>query len=174
MLFGRKDPFKYYWKFKVIRHNIFYLLNITFWVPIQTWGTNTTWYLDFHCCLIIRRPIIQVAVCPIYKPSNTDDHFPLPGQKKYSKKTKREKIIGKAHTLKTNVGAGPVGEWLSSCAPLQAAQCFVGSNLGTDMILLIKPHWGSVPHATTRRTYNKEYTTVYWGALGRKRKKIKS
>ena len=27
-------------------------------------------------------------------------------------------------------GAGPVAEWLSSCAPLQAAQCFVGSNPG--------------------------------------------
>ena len=26
----------------------------------------------------------------------------------------------------------------------------------------------------TRRTHNKEYTTMYWGALGRKRKKIKS
>ena len=27
-------------------------------------------------------------------------------------------------------GAGPVAEWLSSRAPLQAAQCFVGSNPG--------------------------------------------
>ena len=27
-------------------------------------------------------------------------------------------------------GAGPVAEWLSSCALLQAAQCFVGSNPG--------------------------------------------
>ena len=27
-------------------------------------------------------------------------------------------------------GAGPVAEWLSSHAPLQAAQCFVGSNPG--------------------------------------------
>ena len=35
--------------------------------------------------------------------------------------------------------AGPVAEWLSSCAPLQAAQCFVGSILGADMTLLIKP-----------------------------------
>ena len=29
-----------------------------------------------------------------------------------------------------NRGAGPVAEWLSSRAPLQAAQCFVGSNPG--------------------------------------------
>ena len=28
------------------------------------------------------------------------------------------------------VGAGPVAEWLSSRAPLQAAQCFVSSNPG--------------------------------------------
>ena len=27
-------------------------------------------------------------------------------------------------------GAGPVAKWLSSRAPLQAAQCFVGSNPG--------------------------------------------
>ena len=27
-------------------------------------------------------------------------------------------------------GAGPMAEWLSSRAPLQAAQCFVGSNPG--------------------------------------------
>ena len=35
------------------------------------------------------------------------------------------------HNLKSLAGgAGPVAEWLSSCAPLQAAQCFVGSNPG--------------------------------------------
>ena len=28
------------------------------------------------------------------------------------------------------IGAGPVAEWLSSRTPLQAAQCFVGSNPG--------------------------------------------
>ena len=27
-------------------------------------------------------------------------------------------------------GAGPMAEWLSSRAPLQAAQCFIGSNPG--------------------------------------------
>ena len=34
--------------------------------------------------------------------------------------------LKKEHVL----GAGPVAEWLSSRAPLQAAQCFVGSNPG--------------------------------------------
>ena len=32
--------------------------------------------------------------------------------------------------LNVNLGAGPVAEWLSSRAPLQAAQCFIGSNPG--------------------------------------------
>ena len=27
-------------------------------------------------------------------------------------------------------GAGPMAQWLCSCSPLQAAQCFVGSNPG--------------------------------------------
>ena len=31
---------------------------------------------------------------------------------------------------KENSGLAPVAEWLSSRAPLQAAQCFVGSNPG--------------------------------------------
>ena len=30
----------------------------------------------------------------------------------------------------TLLGAGPVPEWLSSCTPLQAAQCFIGLNPG--------------------------------------------
>ena len=36
-----------------------------------------------------------------------------------------------SHHLRTwTLEAGPVAEWLSSCAPLQAAQCSVGSNPG--------------------------------------------
>ena len=67
------------------------------------------------------------------------------------------------------VGLAPVAEWLSSRPPLQLVRI-----RGADVALLIKPRWGSVPHATTRRTHNEEYTTMYQGALGRKRKKIKS
>ena len=78
------------------------------------------------------------------------------------------------HSLKRGyAGAGPVAEWLSLRALLQAAQCFVGLNPGADMALLTKPRWGSIPHATTRRTHNKEYTTMYWGGLGRKNKIFK-
>ena len=41
-------------------------------------------------------------------------------------------------------GAGPVAKWLSSCAPLQAAQCFVGSNPG---------HGHGIAHQTTLRQH---------------------
>ena len=41
-------------------------------------------------------------------------------------------------------GAGPVAEWLGLCTPLQAAQCFVGSNPGrghgTDHQAMLKQH----------------------------------
>ena len=72
--------------------------------------------------------------------------------------------------LKNNeVGAGPLAEWLSSRTPLQAAQCFIGSN---------PEHGHGTAHratyVTTRRTHKEEYTTIYRGALGIKRKKIKS
>ena len=35
-----------------------------------------------------------------------------------------------SHLKKIPQGAGPMAEWLSSRAPLQAAQCFVSSNPG--------------------------------------------
>ena len=61
-----------------------------------------------------------------------------------------------------------MAEWLGLGTLLQAAQCFVGSNPGHG-------HGTAhcVAHATTRRTHNEEYTTMYRGALGRKRKKNK-
>ena len=70
-----------------------------------------------------------------------------------------------------NDRAGPVAEWLSSCAPLQAAQCFVGWNPGRGHGAAHQTTLRQRPDATTRRTHNEEYTTIYWGALGRKRKK---
>ena len=75
----------------------------------------------------------------------------------------------KASLKHTIEGAGPVAKWLSSRALLQAAQCFVGSNPGCGH--------GTTHHTTLRQrpTYhNEEYTAMYRGALGRKRKKIKS
>ena len=47
----------------------------------------------------------------------------------------REKIntktyFGELRIVLKSDGAGPMAEWLSSRAPLQAAQCFIGSNPG--------------------------------------------
>ena len=56
--------------------------------------------------------------------------------------------------LKTTGGASPVAEWLSSPAPLQQPRVLLVQILGTDMAPLIRPCWGSVPRATTRRTHN--------------------
>ena len=39
-----------------------------------------------------------------------------------------ERNIKKMFLKQKKNGAGPVAEWLSSHTPLQAAQCFVGSN----------------------------------------------
>ncbi len=42
----------------------------------------------------------------------------------------RRWVFEKIDKIDKPFGAGPVAEWLSSRAPLQAAQCFVGSNPG--------------------------------------------
>ena len=48
------------------------------------------------------------------------------------KEMKKDLLYFHVHCVKIqNInGAGPVAEWLSSRAPLKAAQCFVGSNPG--------------------------------------------
>ena len=46
--------------------------------------------------------------------------------------------------------------------------------LGADRALLVGPRWGGVPRAAAGGTHNEECTAVYLGALGRKRKRIKS
>ena len=48
-------------------------------------------------------------------------------------------------------GAGTVAEWLSSHARLRWPGVRI---LGADMAPLVRPRWGGVPHATTRRTCN--------------------
>ena len=49
---------------------------------------------------------------------------------------------------KAVLGAGPVAEWLSSRAPLQAAQCFVGSNPGRG-------------HGTAHQTMLRQHPTCH-------------
>ena len=67
-----------------------------------------------------------------------------------------------------------MAKWLGSRAPLQVAQCFVGSNPGRGHGTAHQTTLRQRPNTTTRWTHNEEYTTMYLGALGRKRKKIKS
>ena len=68
-------------------------------------------------------------------------------------------------------GASPVAEWLSSCAPLQWPRVLLVQILGTDMVPLISPSWGSVPHATTRRTHNYNIQLCTRGRGGEKAEK---
>ena len=62
----------------------------------------------------------------------------------------RRRTIKKANLTR----AGPVAVWLSLHAPLWRPRVSPVQILGTDMAPLIKPCWGGVPHATTRRTHN--------------------
>ena len=55
---------------------------------------------------------------------------------------------------KCQLGASPVAKWLSSRAPLQWPRVSPVRILGADTAPLIRPRWGSIPHATTRRIHN--------------------
>ena len=46
----------------------------------------------------------------------------------------------------------PVAKWLSSRAPFWQPRVSLVGILGTDMVLLIKPCWGGIPHAITKDT----------------------
>ena len=60
-----------------------------------------------------------------------------------------------ADLLKMLDGAGPVAEWLSSCALLRQPRVSPVQILGADMAhCSVRPRWGGVPHATSRRTHN--------------------
>ena len=52
------------------------------------------------------------------------------------------------HDKNKRMGAGPVADWLGSRAPLQAAQCFVGSNPGRG-------------HGTARQTTLRQRPTYH-------------
>ena len=71
-------------------------------------------------------------------------------------------------------GAGPMAEWLRSHAPLQAARGFVGSNPGRGHGTT---HQTTLRQRPTYHNYKDPQRRIYnyvLGALGRKRKKIKS
>ena len=79
-------------------------------------------------------------------------------------------FIRKQNYLDLGPAPLPVVKFMRSAS---AAQGLAGSDPGRRLAPLIRPCWGGVPHATTRRTHNIEYTTMYWGALGRKRRRRK-
>ena len=58
------------------------------------------------------------------------------------------------HEEISKYGAGPVAEWLSSRALLRRPRVSAVQILGVDMAPLIRPCWGGIPYATTRRTHN--------------------
>ena len=67
-----------------------------------------------------------------------------------------------------------MAEWLSSRAPLRRPRVLLVQILGADMALLIRPHWGGVPCATTRRTHNYNIqlcTGGIWGEKAERKKK---
>ena len=70
-------------------------------------------------------------------------------------------------------GVSPVAEWLSFCALLRWLRVSLVQILGTDMAPLIKPYWGSVPHATTREGPQLKIYNYVPGDFGKKGK-IKS
>uniref|UniRef100_A0A9L0TE86 Small nuclear RNA activating complex polypeptide 1 n=1 Tax=Equus caballus TaxID=9796 RepID=A0A9L0TE86_HORSE len=73
--------------------------------------------------------------------SSDSDSASGQGQIKATRKKRSQDTLKSAGRKMSsrNRAAGPVAEWLSSRAPLQAAQCFVGSNPGADMALLVRP-----------------------------------
>ena len=64
-----------------------------------------------------------------------------------------------------------MAEWLSSCAPLWWAKVLLVGIVGADLALIIKPCWGRCPTKQNQKDLHLGYTTVYWGALGRRRRK---
>ena len=80
--------------------------------------------------------LITIRVCHLVPRSASRTHLELEGEKE---------II---HLKKLHGGAGPMAEWLSRRAPLQAAQCFVGSNPGHG-------------HGTARQTTLRQHPTCH-------------
>ena len=58
------------------------------------------------------------------------------------------------HFKKGFWGAGPVAKRLTLRTLLQQPRVLPVQVLGADMALLLRPCWGGIPHATTRRTCN--------------------
>ena len=73
------------------------------------------------------------------------------------------------------LGAGPAAEWLNLLTPLWRPRVSLVRILGANMALLVSQHWGSVPHATTRRTHNYKLqlcTGGTWGQTAEKKRRL--
>ena len=72
--------------------------------------------------------------------------------------------------VKKVLGAGPLAEWLSSCAPRRRPRILQVRILGAGLAPIIKPCWGGVhivqPEGPTTRIYNH-----LLGGFGEKKKK---
>ena len=65
----------------------------------------------------------------------------------------------------------PGGRVVKLVSSASAAQGSPAQILGTDMAPLIRPCWGGLPHATTRRTYNWKIQLCTGGIWGEKSEK---
>ena len=73
-----------------------------------------------------------------------------------------------------NYWGRPCGRVVKSARSASAAQGFISSNPGTDVAPLIRPCWGGIPHATTRRTPTTKNTQLCTGGLWGEKEKAKS
>ena len=77
--------------------------------------------------------------------------------------------------IKKNISLGPAHGWVVKfCTLLQLPRVLLVRILGVDMALLVRPRWGSILHATTRRTHNwntQLCTGGIWGGKAEKNKK---
>ena len=80
-------------------------------------------------CIVIPR---AVTFQKVQKYNQTPVNKLMWKTNKYSNNSKEswKNLTKEQKSKEINMGAGPMAEWLSSRAPLQAAQCFVGSNPG--------------------------------------------
>ena len=105
---------------------------------VRGWGWRSKEGQDHQLCIIYicsKLPFISIVDKGLYR-----------------KRLKREPWRNVTKKLPT--WAGPLAKWLSSCALLRRPRVLPVWILGVDMAPLLRPCWGGVPHATTRRTPN--------------------
>ena len=82
-----------------------------------------------------------------------------------------ETLEHKKYRTKIRNKGCPVAEWLSSHTPLPPPRASLVRTLGADMAPL-SGHIVVVSHMPQPEGLQQESTTMYWGALGRRRRKL--